>query len=72
MFISYCGIPKDESARRQAAQYYQDAGVTSIQTYIFWNTIEKEPGVYDWSRVLHEVHTSCLSSKTFPGFFACI
>ncbi len=55
MFITYCGIPEDETARRQAAQYYQQAGVTSIQTYIFWKDIEKEPGVYDWSQYDEEV-----------------
>jgi hypothetical protein len=37
---------KDVDARLDALK---SLGVTSIQTYIYWNKVEKTPGVLDWS-----------------------
>lgn len=55
MYITYCGMPQDRNLRHKALQFYQEAGITSIQTYIFWNKIEKKPGVYDWGIYDEEV-----------------
>ena len=55
MYITYCGISQKHAGAPQAVRYYQQAGVTSIQTYIFWKEIEKEPEVYDWTRYDDEV-----------------
>lgn len=30
-------------------------GATSVQTYIYWNHVEKSPGVYDWSEYDAEI-----------------
>ena len=55
MYITYCGVPKTRDGASQALRSYKQVGVTSIQTYIFWNEIEKEPGVYDWTQYDDEV-----------------
>lgn len=55
MYITYCGMPQERKLRLEALKYYQEAGITSIQTYIFWNRIEKEPGVFDWDIYDEEV-----------------
>ena len=36
MYLTYCGISPTRPGAAQAARWYREAGVTSIQTYIFW------------------------------------
>ncbi len=49
MEITVCTVShKDENADQKLDQLRQ-IGVTSIQTYIYWNKVEKEHGVMDWS-----------------------
>ena len=56
MYITYCGISRNKELRLKALEYYQKAGITSIQTYIYWKQVEKEPGTYDWDIYDEEVN----------------
>lgn len=49
MEVTYCGLPEKEEDREKVVRYFAEIGATSIQTYIFWNKVEKEPGYFDWS-----------------------
>lgn len=55
MYITYCGMPQERKLGLKALKFYQEAGITSIQSYIFWNRIEKEPGVFNWNIYDEEV-----------------
>lgn len=49
MQVTACGInaaDKDADAKLEALRH---EGVTSIETTIYWNKVEKTPGVLDWS-----------------------
>ena len=45
--VHYSRIPCDEWA--EEVRKMKDGGVTIIATYLFWNHIEEQEGIYDWS-----------------------
>lgn len=45
--IHYSRLPENEW--RQEVRKMKDGGVTIIATYVFWNHIEEEEGVFNWS-----------------------
>ena len=45
--IHYSRVPEDEWAAE--VRKMKEGGVTVIATYVFWNHIEEQEGVYDWS-----------------------
>lgn len=45
--IHYSRLPADEW--RSAVRKMKDGGVTIIATYVFWNHIEEQEGVFNWS-----------------------
>jgi hypothetical protein len=47
--VTVCSITHDDKDAEAKLDLLKSLGVTSIQTYIFWNKIEKAPGVLDWS-----------------------
>ena len=50
MEITFCGLPEnDETQLLTYLERLVELGATSVQTYIHWNRIEREPGVFDWS-----------------------
>jgi len=49
MEVTYCGLPEEENIRDRIVKYFAEIGATSIQTYVFWNKVEKDPGIFDWS-----------------------
>jgi hypothetical protein len=47
--VTVCSVShKDPDAGRRL-DLLKSLGVTSIQTYIYWNKVETKPGAYDWS-----------------------
>jgi hypothetical protein len=49
MEITVCSVShRDKDADKQL-ELLKQMGVTSIQTYIYWNKVEKQRGVWDWS-----------------------
>ncbi|OGD19210.1 MAG: hypothetical protein A2W03_15345 [Candidatus Aminicenantes bacterium RBG_16_63_16] len=49
MEITVCSISHTDKDADAKLELLKQMGVTSIQTYIFWNKVEKEQGVMDWS-----------------------
>lgn len=49
MEITVCTISHTDKDADEKLELLKQMGVTSIQTYIFWNKVEKEWGVMDWS-----------------------
>jgi hypothetical protein len=47
--VTVCSITHDDKDAEAKLDLLKSLGVTSIQTYIFWNKVEKTPGVMDWS-----------------------
>ena len=45
--IHYSRIPADEWA--DEVQKMKDGGVTLIATYVFWNHVEEQEGIFNWS-----------------------
>jgi hypothetical protein len=45
--IHYSRLPQNEW--RRELQKMKEGGVTMIATYVFWNHVEEEEGVFDWS-----------------------
>ncbi|MBI2516314.1 MAG: family 14 glycosylhydrolase [Opitutae bacterium] len=48
-------IPDDKVDAEAKLAVLKQLGVTSIQTYIYWNKVEKTPGVLNWSEYDAEV-----------------
>lgn len=58
--VTVCSVShKDPDAGRRL-DLLKSLGVTSIQTYIYWNKVETRPGVYDWSE--YEADAALLAS----------
>lgn len=49
MEVTVCTITHADQDADAKLDLLKSLGVTSIQTYIFWNKVEKAPGVMDWS-----------------------
>jgi hypothetical protein len=49
MEVTVCTISHTDKDAEERLELFKQMGVTSIQTYIFWNKVEKEPGKLDWS-----------------------
>jgi hypothetical protein len=49
MELTVCSVSHDDKDADSRLDLLKQLGVTSIQTYISWNKIEKEPGLLDWS-----------------------
>lgn len=50
MEVTFCGLPEEDQAQlRMYLERLRELGGTSVQTYIYWNKIERESGVFDWS-----------------------
>jgi len=49
MELTVCSISHTDKDVEERLELFKQMGVTSIQTYIFWNKVEKEPGKLDWS-----------------------
>jgi hypothetical protein len=49
MDIAVGGFSHADKDIEASLDLLRSLGVTSIQTYICWNKVEKTPGVYDWS-----------------------
>lgn len=49
MEITVCSVSHKDKDAGQRLELFKQMGVTSIQTYIFWNKVEQERGVLDWS-----------------------
>jgi hypothetical protein len=49
MEITVCSISHQDENADEKLGLLKQMGVTSIQTYIYWNKVEKERGVMDWS-----------------------
>lgn len=49
------GVSHAEKEIDARLEVLKSLGVTSIQTYIYWNKVEKTPGVLDWSEYDAEV-----------------
>ena len=49
MEITVCTVSHTDKDADERLELFKQIGVTSIQTYIFWNKVEKERGVMDWS-----------------------
>ena len=47
MGVTYCGLPEEEDIRDRIVKYFAEIGATSIQTYVFWNKVEKDPGIFE-------------------------
>jgi hypothetical protein len=47
--VTVCTITHTDKDAEAKLDLLKSLGVTSIQTYIFWNKVEKTPGVMDWS-----------------------
>ncbi len=47
--VTVCTVSHKDPAAGARLDLLKSLGVTSIQTYIYWNKVEKTPGVYDWS-----------------------
>jgi hypothetical protein len=49
MEITVCSVSHRDANADEKLDLLKQMGVTSIQTYIFWNKVETERGVMDWS-----------------------
>jgi hypothetical protein len=49
MEITVCSVSHADKKADERLELFKQIGVTSIQTYIYWNKVEKERGVMDWS-----------------------
>jgi hypothetical protein len=49
MEITVCTVGHSDKDADAKLELLKQMGVTSIQTYVFWNKVEKERGVMDWS-----------------------
>lgn len=49
MSFAFCGVSHSDPGVDAKLDYLKGLGLTSIQTYIYWNKVEKTPGVMDWS-----------------------
>jgi len=49
MEVTVCSISHADKDAEERLELLKQMGVTSIQTYIYWNKVEKEPGKLDWS-----------------------
>lgn len=49
MEITVCTVSHADKNADERLGLFKQIGVTSIQTYIYWNKVEKERGVMDWS-----------------------
>ena len=49
MAVTVGGISHTDKDIDATLDLLRSMGVTSIQTYIYWNKVEKAPGVLDWS-----------------------
>jgi hypothetical protein len=49
MEVTVCTISHTDKDADERLELFKQMGVTSIQTYIFWNKVENEPGKLDWS-----------------------
>src|ERR1019366_5517225 len=49
MAVTVCGVSHTDKDIDAKLEVLRSMGVTSIQTYVFWNKVEKTPGVMDWS-----------------------
>jgi Beta-galactosidase len=49
MEVTVCSISHTDKNADEKLELLKQMGVTSIQTYIYWNKAEKERGVMDWS-----------------------
>ncbi len=49
MEITVCSVSHWDANADEKLDLLKQMGVTSIQTYIFWNKVETEHGVMDWS-----------------------
>lgn len=47
--VTVCSVSHADKDAGARLDLLKSLGVTSIQTYIFWNKVEKTPGAYDWS-----------------------
>lgn len=47
--VTVCSVSHTDKDADERLDLFRQIGVTSIQTYIFWNKVEKERGVMDWS-----------------------
>ncbi len=50
MEITVNSVSHKDKSPNLHLKLYKQMGVTSIQTYIYWNAIENEPGVVDWTK----------------------
>ena len=63
--IHYSRLPKEEWARE--LRKMKEGGVTLVANYVFWNHVEEEEGIFDWSgqRSLREF-LECCKSEGLP------
>jgi hypothetical protein len=47
--VTVCSVSHEDKDAEARLELLKQMGVTSIQTYIYWNKVEKERGVMDWS-----------------------
>jgi hypothetical protein len=47
--VTVCSVSHTDKNADERLELFRQIGVTSIQTYISWNKVEKERGVMDWS-----------------------
>jgi hypothetical protein len=47
--VTVCSVSHSDKSAGERLELFKQIGVTSIQTYISWNKVEKERGVMDWS-----------------------
>ena len=63
--IHYSRLPKEEWA--EELRKMKEGGVTLVANYVFWNHVEEEEGIFDWSgqRSLREF-LECCKSEGLP------
>lgn len=49
MQVTACGLTASDKDIDAKLEALRSAGITSIETTIYWNRVEKTPGVLDWS-----------------------
>ncbi len=49
MEITICSVSHRDASAEEKLDLLKQMGVTSIQTYVFWNKVEKKRGIMDWS-----------------------
>jgi hypothetical protein len=47
--VTVCSVSHTDKDADERLELFKQIGVTSIQTYIYWDKVEKERGVMDWS-----------------------